>query len=152
MNLNHLNIRKATIEDLTAIIEMLHDDILGKTRELPDKIEEYKVLFDKVLRSNNQQYMVVEYNQQIVGCCELAILYTLTLKSAIRLEVENVRVHSKYRSQGIGKWMFKQINDFAKKNNCNLIQLTTNKMRHDAHRFYSSIGYQNTHEGFKFYL
>ncbi|MFN8769612.1 MAG: GNAT family N-acetyltransferase [Neisseriaceae bacterium] len=152
IDLNKLELRKANIDDLKDIVTLIHDDILGKDRERPELLNQYNSIFEKILKSDNQQYFVVQYSNEIIGCFELTILYALSITSSIRLEVENVRVHSKYRSCGIGKWMFSEITKFAQENNCSIIQLTSNKIRKDAHKFYTSIGYKNSHEGFKLYL
>jgi len=48
--------------------------------------------------------------------------------------------------------MFQWAIDHAKERNCHLIQLTTDKQRPDAIRFYESLGFQATHEGMKLHF
>ena len=39
--------------------------------------------------------------------------------------------------------------DRAKETDCSIVQLTSNKERPDAIRFYESLGFTASHEGFK---
>ncbi len=150
--LEQLLFRRATINDVPSVVGLLFDDILGKTRENLEEMDQYTAQFNKIFNSDNQQSMVIEFENNVIACCELSILYSLTLNCNTRLLVEGVRVSHKLRGQGIGKWLFNEIEKFARLNGCSLIQLTTNKQRHDAHRFYDNLGYVNSHEGYKLIL
>ena len=141
--------REAQIDDVHVIVELLLDDVLGKTREDISQINVYTEQFKRIAMSQTQKLFVVEFGEDIIGCCELSILYSLTLSCGTRLFVEGVRVNKNHRSHGIGAWMFDKIKLYAKESNCSLIQLTTNKIRTDAHKFYTKLGFENSHEGFK---
>ncbi|MCC8399685.1 MAG: GNAT family N-acetyltransferase [Rickettsia endosymbiont of Culicoides impunctatus] len=151
MNLTH---RKAKIEDLPRIIELLLEDDLGQTRESKstelDKC--YIKAFHKIDSDPNQYLMVVEKISEIIGTCHLTIMPSLTFIGSTRMQIEAVRVAEKHRGQKIGQWMFAQTILYAKDNDVSLIQLTTNKKRSKAKYFYEKLGFVASHEGMKLYL
>ena len=153
--MNHsLTHRKATINDLRSIIELLVEDELGQTREqLSDTLDErYIKAFNQISNDPNQYLMVVDLNDKIVGTCHLTIIPSLTFQGSTRLLIEAVRVSSAHRGKKIGEWVMKQTVQFGESNGASIMQLTTNKKRADAKRFYERLGFNATHEGMKLYL
>lgn len=150
--------RKAKIEDLLRIIQLLFEDELGQNRESFDIInneinEKYIRAFNKINEDPNQYLMVVlNENDLIIGTCQLSILPSLSLMGAIRMQIESVRVSQEFRGMGIGKWMFDQALEFAKNHEVFLAQLMTNKTRIKARKFYESLGFEATHDGMKLFL
>lgn len=150
-----MTFRQATKEDLPAIIEMIANDTLGQLREkyedpLP---KEYYNAFERIDRDRNQELMVIENSErEVVGSFQLSFLQYLTYVGGIRCLVENVHVREDKTGQGIGKQMFQWIIERAKEKGAHLIQLTSNKLRPNAIRFYEGIGFKATHEGFKLHL
>ncbi|SMG26474.1 GNAT family N-acetyltransferase [Arenibacter troitsensis] len=147
--------RKATQEDLVAILEMIANDMLGQMRErLEDPLpKEYYSAFERINRDKNQELIVLENSQGVVvATFQLSFLQYLTYVGGIRCLVENVHVREDQTGKGIGKRMFQWIIERAKEKNVHLIQLTSNKLRPNAIRFYESIGFKATHEGFKLHL
>ena len=146
--------RQAKISDLKSIIELLVEDDLGKTREsLSSKaFDDYKAAFEKITQDKNQHLMVGENADEIVATCHLTIMPSLTFQGSTRLQIEAVRVKKKYRGQKIGEKMINSALDFARKNECRFVQLTTNKQRIDAKRFYEKMGFVASHEGMKFVI
>jgi ribosomal protein S18 acetylase RimI-like enzyme len=146
--------RKATLDDLAAIVRLLIEDDLGKTRESaeadPDK--RYIDAFHNIDRDPNQYLMVVEAGPEIVGTCHLALLPSLTFMGRTRLQIEAVRVAEKHRGRKIGEWMMKAAIAYGQAQGASIVQLTTNKARTDAKRFYERLGFEATHEGMKLYL
>jgi GNAT superfamily N-acetyltransferase len=69
-----------------------------------------------------------------------------------RAQIEGVRVDRRYRKKGIGEALFSYAFDSAKAHGCGLVQLTTDKKRNDAHRFYERLGFISSHEGMKLTL
>ena len=151
MNLTH---RKAKLEDLPRIIELLLEDDLGQTRESKsEQIDEcYTKAFHKINSDSNQYLMVVEDNAEIIATCHLTIMPSLTFIGTTRMQIEAVRVVEKYRGKKIGSWMFDQATDYAKVRDVSIIQLTTNKKRPKAKHFYEKLGFEASHEGMKLYL
>lgn len=144
--------RRAIFSDLEAIISLLVDDDLGKEREKTTIHSAYKVAFDQILADPNQFLMVVEKEGCVIGTCHLTLIPSLTFQGGLRMNVEAVRVNSSFRGQGIGEWMLDKVVELAKIKACRIIQLTTNKERVNALRFYEKMGFKATHEGMKLYL
>jgi GNAT superfamily N-acetyltransferase len=149
-----LQYRLATIEDLPSLVQMLAQDSLGATREKPDAVlsEKYIQAFEKIKADGNQALMVAELDGILVATFQLSFLQYLTHHGGLRLQVEAVRTHTAYRGQGIGKLVFQYIINHAQEKGCIMVQLTTDKQRPDAIRFYETIGFTATHEGMKFLL
>ena len=154
-----LSFKIATKDDLLAIVQMLLDDTLGTTREKTGIIssveelpESYLLAFEKISADPNQELIIVEMNGEKVATFQLSFIQYLTYKGGLRGQIEAVRTHSKYRGQGIGKKVFEYAINRAKEKGCHLIQLTTDKKRPDALRFYESLGFVASHEGMKLKL
>lgn len=146
-----LTYHKAKISDLPAIITLLLEDELGQTREhLPEEMDaSYLDAFQKIDADPNQFLMVVLLDQEVVGTCHLTLIPSLTFKGSTRLQIEAVHVSSPHRGNKIGTWMIQAAIDYGKSKGASLVQLTTNKKRLDAKRFYESLGFEATHEGMK---
>lgn len=153
MDLN-LSARKATIDDLQAIINLLIEDDLGSKREsVSDKLDSrYIKAFELIDIDRNQYLMVIEKAKEIVATCHLTIMPSLTLKGSTRMQIEAVRVSEKLRGHKIGEWMMSHALKFAKSNNVSLIQLTTTIQRPRAKLFYERLGFEASHVGMKLYI
>ena len=152
--MNNLTHRKATLNDLSSIIELLLEDDLGSAREShsSELDARYTKAFHKIDNDPNQYLMVAEKGDEIIGTCHLTIMPSLTFIGSARMQIEAVRVAGKYRGQSIGSWMFDQAIIYAKENNVAIVQLTTNKKRPKAKHFYEKLGFEASHEGMKLYL
>ncbi len=151
---NELHFRLAKIQDLAHIVRMLSDDVLGATRE---KFElnissNYINAFERISADTNQELTVVEMNGEIVATFQLSFIQYLTQQGGLRAQVEAVRTSSSHRGQGIGTKVFQYIINRAKEKGCNLLQLTTDKKRTEAIKFYKAIGFTSSHEGMKLSL
>ena len=148
---NELIFRLATINDLSHIINMLADDTLGIKREkLETPISDsYIKAFEIITADPKQELTIVEKNGEIVGTFQLTFIQNISHQGGLRAQVESVRTHSSYRRQGIGVKVFEYIVNRAKEKGCVLLQLTTDKQRPDAIRFYEKLGFLATHEGMK---
>lgn len=146
--------RKANRDDLEDILNLYTDDFLGQAREglNPLSKESYRTAFDKIDADPNHYLMVVERDHKIIGTCHLTLLPSLTLQGSTRLQIEAVRVHETYRNQKIGAWMMGQVIAYGQRHGATIFQLTTNKKRADAKRFYEHLGFEASHEGMKFYV
>jgi ribosomal protein S18 acetylase RimI-like enzyme len=145
-----ITIRCARRDDVGAIVAMLADDPLGNGRE---RIEEplpppYFSAFEVVDRDPNIQLVVAENGEgEVVGCLQLCILPGLSSQGASRALIEDVRVASHCRSQGIGEQMVQWAITEAREKNCKLVELLTHNSRVDAQRFYVKLGFQQSHKG-----
>ena len=153
MDLN-LGIRRATIDDLSSIINLLIEDDLGKQREEnSDKLDQrYIDAFTLINSDSNQYLMVVELEDEIIATCHLNLRPSLTFTGQTRMQIEAVRVSEKFRGHKIGEWMIKQAIEYAKSKRVFIIQLTTNIKRPRAKIFYERLGFESTHIGMKLYL
>lgn len=154
LELNELSFREATHDDLPTLVAMLADDSLGAAREIvSDPVDRrYEEALAAVQRDPNNQILVVEDQQQILGTFQLTFLPNLSRLGAWRCQIEGVRIQASFRGQGLGKWMIQEGIRRAKERNCLLVQLTSDKRRQDALKFYQDLGFEPTHEGFKLFL
>lgn len=149
-----LHYRLATEVDLIDIVGMLADDPLGQRREvvqLPLPAT-YLVALDRIRADPQQELTVVEQEGVIVGTFQLTFIQYLTYQGGVRAQIEAVRVRSGYRGQGIGTAIFRYAIERATRRGAHLLQLTTDKQRPDARRFYESLGFVASHEGMKLTL
>jgi GNAT superfamily N-acetyltransferase len=151
MNLIH---RRAKLDDLKEIVSLLADDKLGRTREQASSevAESYLDAFAKINGDPNQYLMVIENDGEVIGTCHLTLMPSLTFSGSTRLQIEAVRVNSSIRGQNLGQQMIEFAINWGFDHGATIIQLTTNKERPDALRFYEKLGFKATHEGMKLYL
>lgn len=150
-----MTFRKATEQDLSAIVEMMADDELGKSREdfqnpLP---KAYRDAFKIIDGDKHQELIVVEdLNLQIIGTLQLTYIQYLNYCGGRRAQIESVIIRADKRGLGIGKTMFEWAIHRAKEKNAKMLQLTSDKKRQRAIKFYEDLGFKSTHEGFKMLL
>jgi GNAT superfamily N-acetyltransferase len=152
--MENLHFRLANIDDLPAIVAMLADDILGAKREkLEDTLpSSYTKAFAIISADPHQELTVVEMDDEIVATFHLSFIQCISYQGGRRSMIEAVRTHSAHRGKGIGKKVFAYAINRAKEKGCHLLQLTTDKQRPDAIRFYESLGFTASHEGMKLKL
>ncbi len=144
--------RKARHADLPAIVRLLAEDALGRTREIvstpPD--QRYRDAFAAIEADPNQLLAVaVDAGQSIIGCLQLSFIPGLSRTGMWRAQIESVRIADSRRGEGLGAEFFGWAIDEAKARGCGLVQLTSDKMRPDAIRFYEKLGFIASHEGLK---
>lgn len=154
MNEPDLVFRQARRSDLDRVVWLLADDPLGSRREvfadpLPDG---YVRAFESIDADPNNELVVVEREGVVVGVLQITFLPGMTYQGAWRAQIEGVRVAADLRSSGVGRRMFLWAMDRAAGRGCHLVQLTSDKARPDAIRFYESLGFVASHEGMKFQL
>jgi GNAT superfamily N-acetyltransferase len=144
--------REAARADLPAIIALLADDVLGKARDFAEVDDVYEVAFAAIDADPRNQLVVADDDGAIVGCFQLTYIPGLGRHGAERCLIEAVRVRADRRGHGVGAQMMRWAIDQARERGCALAQLTTDKSRHDAHRFYQRLGFVASHEGMKLSL
>lgn len=147
-----LEIRDATPGDLPAIVAMLADDPLGAQRESPHDLSPYRAALERLDADPNQHLVVAEREGQVIGTLQLTIIPGLSHKGATRALIEAVRIHSDERGSGLGSRLIEWAVDRSRQLDCVMVQLTSDKTRSDAHRFYERLGFTASHEGFKMRL
>ncbi|MGI2033024.1 N-acetyltransferase family protein [Rhizobium panacihumi] len=147
--------RKASETDLPGIIHMLADDKLGQTREiLSDPVDaRYAAAFAAITADPNQLLAVaVSADGSLAGCLQLSFIPGLSRTGMWRAQIESVRISADHRGSGLGSRFIEWAVEQAKQRGCGLVQLTSDKTRPDAIRFYERLGFVASHEGLKLSL
>ncbi|NIJ55223.1 GNAT superfamily N-acetyltransferase [Dyadobacter arcticus] len=133
------------------IVEMLLDDPFGALREKVElgNIQPYLIAFKNIREEKNHELTIIELDGEIVGTYHLTFNQYLTHQGGLRAQIEAVRVASDYRGKGVGRQMFNYAIDRARERGCYLVQLTTDKKRPEALKFYYELGFVDSHEGMK---
>jgi ribosomal protein S18 acetylase RimI-like enzyme len=143
--------RKATAADLPAIVALLADDSLGRTRENPSSPLDprYADAFAAIDRDPNQLLAVVEGDAEVIGCLQIAFLPGLSHLGSWRGQIEGVRISASQRGAGLGRQMIEWAIAQCRERGCRIVQLTSDRSRTDALRFYESLGFRASHAGMK---
>lgn len=147
-----LTFRRATHDDLSSIVRLLADDPLGAQREsdvlpLPDS---YHRAFAAIDRDPNNELVVVEDDDSaVIGVLQLTFIPSITYRGGWRALIEGVRIAAEFRSSGAGRKLFVWAIERARERGCHMLQLTSDKARPDAIRFYEGLGFIASHEGMK---
>ncbi|WP_026876730.1 GNAT family N-acetyltransferase [Jiangella gansuensis] len=144
--------REATRADLPAIVALLADDVLGRGREHTSVDDAYERAFATIDADPRNVLVVGDDAGEVVACVQLTFIPGLGRHGAERCLVEAVRVRSDRRGGGVGAALMAWVIDLARERGCALVQLTTDKTRVDAHRFYRRLGFVASHEGMKLAL
>ena len=143
--------RDARRDEIGDIVRLLADDALGRSREAYGEKQDpaYAEAFDAIDRDPNNRLIVADVDGRVAGCMQITIIPHLTFKGGRRLQIEGVRVDSAMRGRKVGRAMIEWAIDLAREQRCHLVQLTTNKSREDAIRFYEGLGFEASHIGCK---
>ena len=147
--------RDARREDVPVIVAMLADDFLGEAREAGGEAcldDAYFAAFDQIESDPRNRLIVAESGGRVAGTLQLTLLPGLSRHGMLRAQIEAVRVAAWTRGQGLGRQMIAWALDEARRAGCGLVQLTSDKRRADAIRFYRSLGFEPSHEGLKLSL
>ena len=149
--------RSATRADVPAILELLGDDDIARSRQsgapTPESVDAACwAAFEEIDADPRNELIVADEAGTVVGTCQLTFTPSLSRHGAERMTIEAVRVRGDLRGRGIGQDMMRWSLARARERGCGLAQLTTDKRRTDAHRFYAALGFEATHEGFKISL
>lgn len=147
-----LDIRPAVADDIPAIVALLADDPLGAQRESPDDLTPYLAALESLAGDPNQRLVVAVRGNRVVGTLQLTIIPGLSRRGAIRSIIEAVRVHADERGSGLGTQLIEWAIEESRLEGCHLVQLTSDNIREDAHRFYERLGFKASHVGFKLSL
>lgn len=139
---------RATIADLPAIVDLLRDDVLGAAREGDDPAT-YESAFAAIDADPAHLLLVARDGDEVVATMQLTLLPSLSRGGALRMQIEAVRVAASHRGSGLGAELFVWAHEWGRTRGATLAQLTTDKSRVDAHRFYERLGYVPSHEGLK---
>jgi GNAT superfamily N-acetyltransferase len=156
-----VELRRAVGDDLPALVALLADDPVGGTREAapdaeaPDgeaELAPYRRAFALLDADPAHVLVVATASGDVVGTCQLTFIPGLARRGALRAQLEAVRVRADHRGRGLGGAMIGWAVEEAGRHSCALVQLTTDKRRPDARRFYERLGFVASHEGLKLLL
>jgi GNAT superfamily N-acetyltransferase len=148
-------LRRAREQDVPAIVDLIAADQLGATRDgvrTPEDLDSYQRAFRAIDADPAHLLVVAESGGDIVGTMQLSFLPGLARRGALRAQIEAVRVADSERGRGLGAAMLSWAIGEARRRGCALVQLTTDKSRTSAHRFYERLGFVASHEGMKLRL
>ena len=144
--------REAFHADLPAIVALLADDVLGKARDASVVDDAYGRAFADIDADPRNLLLVADDEGQVVACMQITYIPGLGRHGAERSLIEAVRVRADRRGRGLGSALTTWAIEQARSRGCALVQLTTDKRRTDAHRFYARLGFVASHEGMKLIL
>lgn len=142
-------ITRAESADVPELVELLADDVLGAQREHAS-LQRYQQAFDEISADPKQLLATVrDAADALVGTMQLTLIPGLSRGGAKRLQIEAVRMAPSVRGSGLGSAMLDWAHKYGRAHGAALAQLTADRRRTDAHRFYERLGYQASHEGYK---
>ena len=147
-----MEIRTAERADVPAILDLLADDEISRIRGhrgVPDDVD---AAFAAIDADPRNELLVAVRDGEIVGTCQLTFIPGLSRGGAERMLIEAVRIRSDLRGRRLGRELIEWTVARARARGCRIVQLTTDKRRTDAHRFYASLGFEASHEGMKLVL
>ena len=147
-----MNVRRATVADLPEILRLLFDDRATPSNELDPGAPCYAEALREMQASYENGTYVAEAEGRLVGTFMLTFIRHLMRQGTLVAQVEEVRVDRPLRNRGYGAEMMHWAIEEARRRDCSRVQLTTNKSRKDAHRFYARLGFRASHEGMKLEL
>jgi GNAT superfamily N-acetyltransferase len=151
-----MRIRIATRTDVPAVLGLLADDDVSRARGfgvVPEEVDAAVwAAFEAIDRDDRNELIVATDGDEVIGTCQLTFIPGLSRGGAERMLIEAVRIHSGRRGQGLGGELIRWAVERARERGCRIVQLTTDKRRTDAHRFYAALGFEASHEGMKLVL
>ena len=140
---------------MPAIVDLLAADQLGAARDgvrTAADLTAYERAFRAIDDDPSHILLVAESEGAIAGTLQLSFIPGLARRGALRAQIEAVRVAAGYRGCGLGGAIVEWAIGEARRRGCSLVQLTSDKSRTDAHRFYERLGFVASHEGLKLSL
>jgi GNAT superfamily N-acetyltransferase len=149
-----LSFRPATVADLPFIVgQIVEDSVVPTGDDLSAAAgPDYVAAFAAISADPNQECVIAELDGEAVGSFQLTYIPGLMRHGMWRGLIEGVHVRAESRNRGLGTEMMVWAVERCRARGCGLVQLTSNKKRTDAHRFYRRLGFEPTHEGFKLML
>jgi GNAT superfamily N-acetyltransferase len=154
--LSIMQIRIATRADVPAVLTLLADDDLSRDRGFGTVAEKVDAAvwaaFEAIDADDRNELIVAVDGDEVIGTCQLTFIPGLSRGGAERMLIEAVRIHAGRRGRGLGGELIRWTVERARERGCRMAQLTTDKRRTDAHRFYAALGFEASHEGMKLAL
>ena len=155
--MSQLTFRDATPDDIAAMLTLSHaGDWRGSETPPLDPTSltdpRYRAAFDEIGADPNHRLIVAEKDGEVIGTLQISVIPGLPRFGMKRGVLENVHIRADQRGTGLGTQMVQWAIERCREAGCGMVQLTSNKVRKDAHRFYMKLGFEQSHEGFKLML
>ena len=147
-----LVIREAVVDDVAAILSLMREDLLSPVPEPTDVSANHRAAIEEISADPNLQLLVGTVDGRVVATAHVTWMRMLMADGGLYCQVEAVRTAPDLRGRGIGRQLMAEIEDEARRRGAARLQLTSNRQRQDAHRFYERLGFEATHVGMKKYL
>jgi GNAT superfamily N-acetyltransferase len=149
-----LTFRDAHSDDIPTLVRLSHEgDARGKDTPPLDPATltdpRYRAAFDEIAADPAHRLIAVERAGEVIGTLQLSFIPGLPNFGIKRGIIENVHIRADCRGHGYGSQMMQWAIERCREAGCGMVQLTSNKVRTEAHRFYERLGFSKTHEGFK---
>jgi GNAT superfamily N-acetyltransferase len=145
-------IRSAGIDDAPRILELIEGGALADSPRPLARAADIEDALREVIDSECCDVLVATVDGEVVGVAQLMTFRHLQHRGGRCAEIESMHVDEAHRGGGVGAVLLDALVTAALEHGCYRVQLTSNKQRGDAHRFYERNGFTPTHEGFKRYL
>jgi GNAT superfamily N-acetyltransferase len=142
-------IRAAQVSELPSILELLAQDAITDAPEPPVPTEGHKAAFEFMSASPDHEIVVAVLDGQVVATLQLIFIPGLSHGGRWRAQIEGVRVDRRMRSSGLGTLLVEWAIERARQRRCFRMELTSNRAREAARRFYERLGFSATHVGMK---
>lgn len=144
-------VRPAVESDLPAIIAVLADDDVGGHGDSwnEDTAPAYRSAFREIAADRNSEILVAELGGAVRGVLILRFQRGLADRGGFKAILQSVFVAAAARGAGIGRLMVAEAERRARERGATRVELVSNKKRLDAHRFYRTLDYAQSHEGFR---
>ncbi len=144
-----MSVRVARREDLPAVVALLAgEDAVLEPAEVT-ATDGQLAAFEAIDADPRHELLVLDRDAEVVGCMQVSYIPGLGRGGGERAHLEAIRIRADLRGRGLGGTLLREAIERARSRGCTLVQLTSNKRRTDAHRFYGSLGFAASHDGFK---
>jgi len=152
--MDRLTYRAATNADLPFIINLAAADDVSATIDAwrPELAGAYEAVLAEIDADPNDEFFIVAHQGAAIGMFQLTYLTSITQPGMRRGLIESVHIVPGQRSKGFGSEMMRWAIARCRARGCGIVQLTSNKRRPDAHRFYEALGFTRSHEGFRLFI
>jgi GNAT superfamily N-acetyltransferase len=130
-------VRNATVADSGAIQRLI--DQLGYPVTIAD--------IEDRLRTMDEAVLVADSEGQVIGCLSTSVMHVLHRPAPVG-RISMMVVDEAHRGRGIGGQMVRAAERLLATKGCQLVEVTSNNRRTDAHRFWESNGYEKTSSRF----
>lgn len=149
-----LTIREARRDDVPRIAELIMLGAAKATRSAAEIAEvardpAHLSAFDQIQASPDNALFVAERGGAVIGTFQVTLIPGIAEFGRKRAKLESVHIDPALRGRGIGRIMIGFAERFARAHGATLVELSSNKSRLDAHRFYRTLGFDQSHEAFK---